>query len=437
MHSTASSPWQPDPRWADPLIALLLTLTCLVAGLTLRARARMATRPSEQVSLQGRLLEVALMGPEVFLGRASAWERSLPQADPWDHALLTLLRREGIAGAPWQSPFPVPSGQGREALLRVIRAAYEGGPLPSAADRAEVHRRLGHGYGADLLEARLQDRQGDGTLLRTQARQRLAHRLILLGALGLAVLGLALGGLGMGVALLLWPRLPSSPWPTWGLSGRAATLIFLIWFLAFFAAGNLAGLLLWPWPSLRWVALPLGYLLHAALGLRLITWAEGLSVKELWLRVAPGKSGKDLAWGAGFLALAVSLVLVAAMVSGQVFHPEQHPQRELQELLQGLRGWPATLALFFTVAGLAPCFEELFFRGFLLPVLAREGRLKMALLGSALLFGAIHLQPAGLITLATLGWALGLAFRHTGSLRTPILVHACWNGTLFLLLRFF
>jgi membrane protease YdiL (CAAX protease family) len=61
----------------------------------------------------------------------------------------------------------------------------------------------------------------------------------------------------------------------------------------------------------------------------------------------------------------------------------------------------------------------------------------MALLGSALLFGAIHLQPAGLITLATLGWALGLAFRHTGSLRTPILVHACWNGTLFLLLRFF
>jgi membrane protease YdiL (CAAX protease family) len=27
--------------------------------------------------------------------------------------------------------------------------------------------------------------------------------------------------------------------------------------------------------------------------------------------------------------------------------------------------------------------------------------------------------------------------RHTGSLRTPILVHACWNGSLFLLMRAF
>jgi hypothetical protein len=61
----------------------------------------------------------------------------------------------------------------------------------------------------------------------------------------------------------------------------------------------------------------------------------------------------------------------------------------------------------------------------------------VALIASALIFGAIHLQPAGLPILSTLGVVLGLAVRHTGSLRTPILVHACWNGGLFLLIRIF
>ena len=92
---------------------------------------------------------------------------------------------------------------------------------------------------------------------------------------------------------------------------------------------------------------------------------------------------------------------------------------------------------FLTVTLLAPCFEELLFRGFLLPVLAQRQRLALALVLSALLFGAIHLQPAGLPTLSTLGFVMGLAMRHTGSLRTPILIHACWNGSQFLLLRAF
>jgi hypothetical protein len=89
------------------------------------------------------------------------------------------------------------------------------------------------------------------------------------------------------------------------------------------------------------------------------------------------------------------------------------------------------------VAGLAPLFEELLFRGFLLPLLARRGRLAWALALTALLFGAIHLQPMGLPILCTLGFVLGLAMRQTASLRTPIVVHACWNGGLFLLMRAF
>ncbi len=207
--------------------------------------------------------------------------------------------------------------------------------------------------------------------------------------------------------------------------------------MAFFAAGNLAGLLLAPWPSLRWAVVLLGTLIHATVGVRLLCWAEGLTFSGLWRRVGPAPTRRDMAWAVAFLALAVFLVLAVAMATSLVLKPDQNPQRDLQELLRGLSGWGPTLAMFLVVAGLAPFFEELLFRGFLFPVLARGGRVTLALVASALLFGAIHLQPAGLPILSTLGLVLALAVRRTGSLWPAICVHACWNGSLFLLMRAF
>jgi membrane protease YdiL (CAAX protease family) len=310
--------------------------------------------------------------------------------------------------------------------------------MPDHTERDEVRRRLGNGYAADLLEARLQDREDGGHALRTQARDALRLRLAGLGFLGLVVLGLAVSGLTVGIYLWVTRGKPlPHPLPAWSLSGRAAALVLLGWFLAFFVAGNLAGLVLLPWPKLRWLAVPLGYLLHAIFGLSLLCRAEGLSPGALWRRVAPGRIGRDLAWGGAFLALAVVLVIAVALTSNLILKPDQSPQRDLQELLRGLSGWVPNLVLFLTVAGLAPLFEELLFRGFLLPVLARGQQMAVALVISSLLFGAIHLQPMGLPTLSMLGFVMGLAMRHTGSLRTPMLVHACWNGSLFLLMRSF
>jgi membrane protease YdiL (CAAX protease family) len=445
MSADARQPWHPDRRWADSLIALLTLLALLVAGLTLSARQRSARRPSERASLQGRLMEVALGGPALLLhrdGPSRDWIRAERQArEPWDRALLAVLRAElGEQKEPtghWLDEI-TPAGAGGPGFRRVCLAAYAGAPLPSSADRTEVHRRLGDGYAADLLEARLRDRESGGEALRTQARRTLATRLAGLAAMGLLVVGAAAGGLVLLIYLLATRDRPlPQPLPAWSLSGRAAALVLLTWFLGFFLASNLAGLLLAPWPGLRWLAIPLGYTLHAALGVRLLCWAEGLSLRELWQRVAPGRPGRDLAWGGAFLGLAVLLVLAVALVAGPLLSPDQSPQRDLQELLRSLRGWLPNLALFLTVTLLAPCFEELLFSGFLLPVLARKQRLALALALSALLFGAIHLQPAGLPTLSTLGLVMGLALRHTGSLRTPILIHACWNGSQFLLLRAF
>ncbi|GLH68262.1 CPBP family intramembrane glutamic endopeptidase [Geothrix edaphica] len=447
MDSTPPSPWHPDRRWADPLIALLALIALMAAGLTLRTRQAGNHRPSARTSLQGQILEAALAGPRLLGGARVTpreWTRARTQlADPWDRALLAVLMAE--LGDPAEARGVLteegPAGLGGERFRRAFAAAYGSDLIPDAAAREDVGRRLGNGYAASLLEARLCDREGgpaSGEALRARARSALLTRLAVLGGFGLLVMTFAVGGLAVGVYLWVTRRQPPvRPLPAWGLSGRAATLVFLGWFMAFFAAGNLSALLLTPWPSLRWAVVPLGTLFHAGIGVRLLCWAEGLTFPELWRRLAPGTARRNLAWGAAFLALAVFLVLTVAMATSLVLKPDQSPQRDLQELLRGLSGWGPSLAMFAVVAGVAPFFEELLFRGFLFPVLARQGRITLALFASALLFGAIHLQPAGLPILGTLGLVLALAVRQTGSLWPAILVHACWNGSLFLLMRAF
>ena len=445
MEPMPAFPWQPDRRWADPLIVLLATLALLAAGFTLMSKRSRSARPANRASLQGRMMEPLLSAPRLLGARIPFRGESLTAAqaqltEPWDRALLSVLTAEAgdRAAARDLALGPKgPQGPWGERFRTAWTAAYDQGPLPDAAFRPELRQRLGNGYAAALLEARLLDRTGgNGETLRTSARESLFLRLLALGAFGLLVTGLGLGGLIFALYLIATRKVPPPrPLPTWELSGRGAALVLLTWFLLFFVAGNLAALLMLPFPGLRWMAVPLGYGLHAIGGVALVCRAEGIPFQELWRRLAPPPVGRSLAWGFAFLALAVTVVMGLALILSPVLKSDQTPQRELVDLLRGLHGWGPTMAMFLVVAGLAPCFEELLFRGFLLPVLARRGSMTGAVLGSALLFGAIHLQPLGLPTLSALGLVLGLAMRRTGNLWTPILVHACWNGSVFILMR--
>ena len=444
MDRRSPEPWHPDRSWADPFIATLALIIILAVGTALRARHRAHARPAEQVTLQGRLADLALAAPSlaaeagVPLRTADPLQGFVDRTGPgWDRAILAVhaaAKGDLAQGARL-------AGDAPEAFQRIWGWAYEGrGSAPAAGAQEAVAKAMGRGYAATLLEARCLARSGgDPKPLETRARAWAVPRLAALMAGGLAGLCLFLGGLGF-LAYLLLGKGASAPMPRFALPGRAVLIVMLGWFLCQLAAGYIVGPLVVLVPALRPVYLPLAYLFHASLGTAFLCLAEGLSFRELWARVVPGRSGRALAMGLGFLPVAFAMVVLAAILAGPFLHQAEPPQRELMELIGGTRG-PVPLALLFlTIAVLAPAFEELLFRGFLLPWLGerlsgRRGGWVLAIAITGLAFGAMHLEPLGLPTLCTLGVVLGFAFRRTGNLFTAILVHGLWNGGLFLILR--
>ncbi len=453
MAPNRTEPWNPPRTWADLFIALLLLAILVLAGNNPRFHPGHARPPADQVSLQGRFLDAALGA-----ARAQVWpplrrwlqpERSLTVLAAggnggWDRALLAVHAGEAgdlATGATLIKDAPGPAGDTfRQAWTWCYQ--HQGAP-PPASGLEPVRTALGNGYAARILEARLQARAGgDPRPLEDQARAWAARRLLAYSAAGLGILLAGLAGLGFGLHLAMTP-VPPRPLPHFGMSGRAVLIVLLGWFMTLLAAGPAIGLVLGLVPALRPLSLPLVYACHACLGTAYLCWAEGISLGELWRRVAPAPRRTALAPGLGFLALAFTAVLAVSMVLGPMLHQSEPPQKELMQYLMHLRGAWTVVLLFGTVALLAPAFEELLFRGFLLPWLGerlgtrlgtRPGRL-LAVALTGLGFAFMHLQPLGLPTLTTLGVVLGLAFLRTGNLVTSILVHGLWNGGVFLLMR--
>ena len=101
----------------------------------------------------------------------------------------------------------------------------------------------------------------------------------------------------------------------------------------------------------------------------------------------------------------------------------------------------ATSAYIMAVFGttIAPLFEELFFRGFLYPVLARRAGIAFGTVATAALFAFIHQSQLGmawapLLLLFIVGLVLTAVRVKTNSVAASFLIHVAYNGTLFLLL---
>jgi membrane protease YdiL (CAAX protease family) len=112
-------------------------------------------------------------------------------------------------------------------------------------------------------------------------------------------------------------------------------------------------------------------------------------------------------------------------------HPQEQPAVQILRHAAG----PLTrvLAGIATIL-IAPIGEEVIFRGILYPYVKRRFSQPIALWGTAVLFGAIHLNLSSFIPLILLALILIWLYEYTGNLLAPIAVHCVFNAANFVAL---
>ncbi len=174
----------------------------------------------------------------------------------------------------------------------------------------------------------------------------------------------------------------------------------------------------------------ISYLLMAGGGLLVLYLSikPFLPVPEEWFRLK-FRSNWFL-WGFGGYLVAVPLVILVSLINQQLWQGQGGSNPILPLVLEG-RDNGALLIFFITASVAAPIFEEIMFRGFLLPSLTRYLPVWGAILASSLLFAIAHLSLSEVLPLATLGMMLGIVYTRSRNLLSSIFLHSLWNaGTL-------
>ncbi len=180
-------------------------------------------------------------------------------------------------------------------------------------------------------------------------------------------------------------------------------------------------------------ALILGPLLYAAASLTGIALCLTLGRRtfgEAFLdRACPAPRALGLGLLYGLAALPPTLLLSHATSAAlQALGHEHRPQEVFDWLNDGAVA-PATRAFLIAAAILiAPVAEELLFRGVLFPALARRRSFAYAAFVTSLFFAFAHLHVPSVPPLLALGLAFSAGYAATGSILTPIAMHALFNA---------
>ena len=164
-------------------------------------------------------------------------------------------------------------------------------------------------------------------------------------------------------------------------------------------------------------------LLHKirVIGLPLPLSRIGVSTKGLFKNIGWGIVGYIMALPGLAIALAIGFQLM------KIFGVSTHPAAELAQNNPNL---PTILALYFAAAMVAPFWEEIMFRGTVLPALSRVlGKPVWGILLSSFMFAAIHPQGIPLwLALGFIGGMSGMLAYHTRSLVPSMVLHALNNA---------
>jgi len=209
--------------------------------------------------------------------------------------------------------------------------------------------------------------------------------------LGLMFAGMALIVIGAAAATFVWPRLKEDPVPLLLPSNLAMYLVLLLVFKFVFSSRYGQPVLL-------------------SLGWRM-------------------RSASVLAYAA-FAGIALPFVISGI---GYVLHTPKvsTPMDKI----------PDSVPLALMAVVLAPFFEELFFRGFLQPLLTRTFGVILGILVTAGLFGSLHAAEYSfvwqyVVAIGIVGIALGIVRAWTNSIVPTTVMHGCFNGLQVLAVAF-
>jgi len=441
-----------EATWKVILALLSLSLSLLLWTNSLLSSLQ---RPSVTASLDRRQLELGVVAAPALKGplrsalisedpEARLLEALLEQGEdsltPRERLLAQLLaRRAGNADAAGLPTLPL---QADGAVGRLARSLDHSGSMRNMSDTGATRR-----FPEDPLLERLGcEALGGppGECLQERDARQAALRLAVVSVLPIVLL---IAGVALLIRLIwrLWQHsLPPQPVVlapplslvdvtlliTGGFVVMGETLVPLIAVPLVQALTGATGLtpprsdaLSFVLVYLSLMALPL-----VMLQLMLRGQPEGRECGLQWRWIPLGSA---LRQGLGGVLMVLPAVSLAGWVA-QHWMGEGGGSNPLLEVVMGSRDSIALFCLAFTALVLAPWFEELLFRGVLLPVMVRQESRMIGLVVSALVFAAAHLSAGELFPLLVLGIGLGWLRLTSGRLAPCVLMHALWNGFTFI-----
>ena len=132
----------------------------------------------------------------------------------------------------------------------------------------------------------------------------------------------------------------------------------------------------------------------------------------------------------GWLTIVPFVLLISLIMNSLI--DNQNGSNPLLEIVLNNNNYFSFFLLFVTTTLLAPLFEEIIFRGILLPTLSRHFGVILGIIVSAFIFALAHLSLGEMPPLFVLGIGLAITRIASGSLFSSVIMHSLWNGLTFL-----
>jgi membrane protease YdiL (CAAX protease family) len=178
-----------------------------------------------------------------------------------------------------------------------------------------------------------------------------------------------------------------------------------------------------------------GVALNVAIAVGFVWWFVLRPAARAERRRAATFRLRPIARGAAPWLVPASLAMVSVVVAALLVLPRfVSIPREKSNLLDAYMREPlGPVALFVMVAVIAPLLEEFLFRGWMQRSLERRTTARNAIVVTAVVFGAVHLDLFGLPLRVAFGLASGYLAWRTRSIWPSVVLHGAYNGSLVLL----